>query len=314
MAYFELSEAARRQLAASARVHRETIRCEALKMRYRHELRWVESAGETRLHRVDPVSSATVFDFGAQDAQLIELHQRYSEQRAGSVAAAAAAEHDSKRTAVLNREHGIARVPDVVIKVLNVLARHNLSSQYLVIGTHALFAYEVEAGISFEADALTTSDVDLLWDVQQRIRLLHTLHKREVSMVKLLQEADPTFERNEEDKASAINNDSFSVDFLRRKECQDYSDAFSMSEYEGDVYPVQAPRSQQFLNSPRYEQVVIGHSGQMALMRTVEPSVFVDFKNWMSGRKDREAMKRSRDRRQAMAVQQLLDEGRLAAR
>lgn len=314
MAYYELGEAAKSQLVDSARVHHESTRCQALRHRYRHELRWVEAAGQTRLHRVDPITSTVVFDFGARDDRLEALHQRYSEQRAECETALTAAERSSKRTTALNKEHGIARVPDVVINVLNVLAKYGLSSQYLVIGTHALFAYEVEAGVSFEPDTVATRDVDLLWDVQQRIRLLHTLHKREFSMVRLLQEADPTFERNEDNKASAINNGSFSVDFLRRKECQHYSDAISMTKYEGDVYPVQALRSQVFLNSPRYEQVVIGQSGAMALMRTIDPSVFVKFKFWMSEQTSREALKRHRDRRQAQAVQRLLEEGRLAAR
>lgn len=175
MAYYELSEAAKRQVAASVQVHKEAVRCEQLKKRYGHELRWVESEGETRLHRVDPVTSNTLYDFGTQDARLTELHRRYCEQRAVCFAAAAAAERSSRRAAALNREYGIARVPDVVIQVLDVFARHGLSSQYLVIGTHALFAYEIEAGAAFEQDALTTRDVDLLWDVQQRVRLLHTL-------------------------------------------------------------------------------------------------------------------------------------------
>ena len=38
---------------------------------------------------------------------------------------------------------------------------------------------------------------------------------------------------------------------------------------------------------------------------------FVEFKRWMSERPSRDFIKRGRDRRQAEAVQQLIDEGRL---
>ena len=52
-------------------------------------------------------------------------------------------------------------------------------------------------------------------------------------------------------------------------------------------------------------------NGRMAMMRTIEPKVFVEFKRWMSGLPDREPIKRQRDAVQANAVQLLLDEGLL---
>ncbi|MDH5205830.1 MAG: nucleotidyltransferase domain-containing protein, partial [Hylemonella sp.] len=42
-----------------------------------------------------------------------------------------------------------------------------------------------------------------------------------------------------------------------------------------------------------------------------DPSVFVEFKRWMAEQPTRDFLKRGRDRKQAAAVQQLLDEGRL---
>ena len=131
-----------------------------------------------------------------------------------------------------------------------------------------------------------------------------------LSIVQLLQLVDPTFERDEEQKESAINATGFAVDFLRRLE-PDGGPAFPISDVEGDVYPVQAENAQHFLSSPNFEQVVIGIDGSMARMRTVDPQVFVDFKTWMCDLQGRDFIKRGRDRRQADAVQKLLDEGRL---
>ena len=46
----------------------------------------------------------------------------------------------------------------------------------------------------------------------------------------------------------------------------------------------------------------------MALMRTIAPQVFVDFKGWMATLATRPAGKRRRDLLQAGIVQQLLNE------
>ncbi|WP_416757443.1 GSU2403 family nucleotidyltransferase fold protein [Roseateles sp. So40a] len=130
-------------------------------------------------------------------------------------------------------------------------------------------------------------------------------------MLDVLRTGDPTFRRDESQKESAINAAGFSVDFLRRLEPCKHSDAFPISGHDGDVYPVQAGSAQLLLSSPRFDQVVVGTDGRMALMRTIDPLAFVQVKLALSVSDSREFIKRARDRRQAEAVQALLDSGRL---
>lgn len=311
MSYYELDEAAMRQAKQSAEIHHAHMNCRNEAHRYRHELRWDDSSGQPRLLKVDPATRATLHDFGAHNHASFAFYKTQEGKRAAAVEALAQAERASRKTASLNQEHGINRVPDVVIKLLNVLAAHRLSEHYMVIGTHALFAYEMAAGVTFESQAMETRDVDLLWNVKQRIKLLHTQDKSDRSVLSLLQEVDPTFIRDEDDKQSAVNSTSFSVEFLRRMEPS--SGAVCITKVEGDIYPVQALRSQRFLNAPKFEQVIIGNSGAMAIMRTVDPDAFVEFKTWMSMLDDdaRPRMKKRRDLLQASAVQKLINEGRL---
>lgn len=101
------------------------------------------------------------------------------------------------------------------------------------------------------------------------------------------------------------------MDFLRPEEPERFTLSTSISGTEGDIYPVQALRSNVFAANPRLEEIVIGTDGTMAIIQTIDPAVFVEFKQWMSGIKEREPMKRRRDARQALVVQTLLDEGRL---
>ena len=64
--------------------------------------------------------------------------------------------------------------------------------------------------------------------------------------------------------------------------------------------------------APRFAHVVVSATGRMALMRTIAPQAFVDYKLWLAEQAvDRPAQKRQRDRHQAAIVQELLDVGLL---
>lgn len=65
-------------------------------------------------------------------------------------------------------------------------------------------------------------------------------------------------------------------------------------------------------SAPRFEHVVVSATGRMALMRTIAPQTFVEFKRWLADKApNRPDAKRRRDRSQAAIVQELLDAGLL---
>lgn len=113
-----------------------------------------------------------------------------------------------------------------------------------------------------------------------------------------------------------MNATAFTVDFLRRKETQAFSPAMCISkrEGEGDIFPVQAERAQEFLSSPHFEQVIVGLNGRTSVLRTIDPKTFVEFKHWMSSLPTRDPLKRHRDQRQALAVEELLSLGKLLSK
>ncbi|MET0964680.1 MAG: GSU2403 family nucleotidyltransferase fold protein [Noviherbaspirillum sp.] len=58
--------------------------------------------------------------------------------------------------------------------------------------------------------------------------------------------------------------------------------------------------------------MVVSASGRMALMQTIDPVIFVDFKRWVASEApERPALKRRRDANQAAIVEALLNEGLL---
>jgi hypothetical protein len=273
---------------------------------------WAAGPDGERLQKVS-ATGELLKDFGLRNAENQLIADRYLEKQAAAHADLAQCRAALMRMERLNVAHGVGRLLATPISVLSVLLRRGVMDYYSVIGTYAMYAYEAAAGVVFDEPTMATNDVDLFLTANSQMKFAQVVDAQ-TSMVDLLKEADPTFERNEEQKESATNSDGFSVDFLRREEAEKFTEPYSISGMEGDIYPVKAKESTKFLGSPVFEQVVIGVSGAMTLMRTIDPLTFATFKEWMSKEKDRDPLKRARDKLQAQAVRQLLADGHLVSK
>lgn len=212
----------------------------------------------------------------------------------------------------LNRAVKAGRVPSIVIDILNAFDAAGLADHFTVVGTHALYAYEAAAGVRIAQQTLATQDVDLLWDARKRVRFVGDMQRYGKSVLALLQTVDASFQRKELHNETAINDRGFMVDFLRRMaEPAGDPHPYRFSDADDELWPVQAQRAQVLTEAPRFVHVVIGATGRMAMMQTVAPRVFVEFKRWLAAQPRREALKRRRDVAQAETVQALLDEGLL---
>lgn len=86
-----------------------------------------------------------------------------------------------------------------------------------------------------------------------------------------------------------------------------------LSEAEDGLRPVVAERVNILTEAPCRSHLVIGATGKMAVMHTIFPVTYVEFKRWLAERPNREPSKRRRDALQAQTVQGLMDEGLLLA-
>lgn len=310
MDFLPLPDHAARQLIDSGTIFHEFRRVQAQAGQFAGGMYWkrqgdyeylVKTQPDGRQRRIGPRSAEaekTYEDFTSR--------KRKVESRLRSLRAAL---KDAER---LNKALKVGRVPSLVLAVLQAIEDAGLGHNFIVVGTHALYAYETAAGVRIVQGALATQDVDLLWDARRRVRFLTDLQRLETSMLGVLQRADPTFQRKEGQNETAINEKGFEVDFLRRQPEGDDPHPFRFSSDEGDLWPVQAARASVLTSAPRFEHAVVASTGRMTLMRTIAPASFVEFKRWMAkqapGRPD---MKRRRDLRQAEIVQKLLDDGLL---
>ena len=134
--------------------------------------------------------------------------------------------------------------------------------------------------------------------------------KLDQSMLQILQKAEPSFRCKSGQAETAIDDKGFEVDFLRRQVADGDPHPFRFTPDEDDLWPVQAERAAVLTSTPLFEHLVISAAGRMALMRTIDPAVFVSFKRWMAENAlNRPEPKRRRDVRQADIVEGLLREG-----
>ena len=261
----------------------------------------VKTYPDNRQHRMGPRSADTE-----------KIYQEFTTRKQaleGRLKSLRGALTDAER---LNKALKAGRVPNLVVSVLQTIEDAGLGQHFTVVGTHALYAYETAASVRIVQGALATQDVDLLWDARQRVRFVTDLERLDTSMLRVLQRADATFVRKQGHHETAINAQGFEVDFLRRQPEGDDPHPFRFSSDEDDLWPVQAVRASVLTNAPRFNHVVISATGRMALMRTIAPESFVEFKRWMVAHvPQRQEAKRRRDLRQADIVQALLDDGLL---
>ena len=313
MDYIPLPDNAARQVIDSTTVFTEHQRVKDQARRYAGSMYWKREGGYEYLVKTRP-RRRTQERLGARSNETERVFAEYTSRKQALESRLASLRDALTEAERMNKALKAGRTPNLVIDVLQVLEDAGLAEHFTVVGTHALYAYETAASVRIVQGALATQDVDLLWDARKRVQFMTDLEHLDASMLGILKRADATFERKEGQNETAINARGFEVDFLRRQPIENDPHPFRFSKDEGDLWPVQAARASVLTTAPRFEHAVIAVSGRMALMRTIAPAAFVEFKRWMAKKAPhREEAKRRRDRLQSDIVQELLDEKLLVA-
>ena len=257
------------------------------------------------LVRTTPAGAET--SLGPRTPENEAIFERFTQRKRESTERVSGLKAALEQHQRLNRALRVGRVDPLVVALLGRLASTQLSPHFRVVGTHALYAYEVAAGVRLDSDTLATRDMDLLWDTRKRILFSTQLAKVDSSMLGVLKKVDSTFRIRQSQKYTAVNKDGFEVDIIRRERAGDDPHPIKLSDEDEDFWVVQARRANVLLDSPGFSAVIVATNGTMARMNTVHPATFVAFKRWLANQTGREALKRRRDVLQADAVQTLLD-------
>jgi len=267
---------------------------------------WRQKGGRDYLIRTSPTGLQK--GLGARSPEAEAIYENFIERKLRAETTlqrrkAAVVQHER-----MNRALRIGRMPSVVVELLRRLEQSNLSEFFRVVGTFAIYAYEHAAGVRLANSVLQTNDVDLLWDVQRRIQFVDVLGKAdEASLIRVLKKVDKTFVVRNDQPYTAINDDGFEVDILRRIPKGDDPHPFRMSEDVQDFWAVPATTAETMTSAAPFSQVVVATTGKMAIMHTVHPLTFVSIKERLAALKERDPLKRRRDLAQAQAVAEIVD-------
>ena len=201
----------------------------------------------------------------------------------------------------------IQRVPRTVAGVLRVLDQHGLLGRNLcVIGTNALYAYEAAAGVFVDRPVLATEDMDLLWDIQARLKLATEGGQPPPGLIDILRKADRSFDLHDAQRFRAVNKEGYLVDLVKPEPRNIMTLERRRLGASGDLEAVEIRNLQWLISSPKFTHAVIGDDGYPATMTCPDPRAFALHKLWLSERDDRNPLKKKRDRHQAHTVAYLL--------
>lgn len=315
MNYLPISDNAARQVIDATAIWTEYLKALASARPYLGGMYWKKEGLYEYL--VKTVARSKQERMGARSAQTEKIYEEFHKHKAAKESRLASLTAALIETQRQNKALKAGRTPEIVVALLNAVREAGLEDHFIVVGTHALYAYEAAAGVRIVPGALATKDVDLLWDARKRLQFVLDLNRDAGSMLAVLKRVDPSFRRKSDEgqNESAVNDKGFEVDFIRREAEEGDPHPFRFSADEEDLWPVRAQRASLLTQSPVFVHPVISATGKLATMRTVAPQTFVEFKRWMADHaQHREPVKRRRDLHQAQIVHELLTEGVLGTR
>lgn len=305
--FIALSESQLRELVNARALWRSYLEAEREARQVKGSMVWKQTAGREYLVRKSAAGAQKSLGPRAPETERIHTDFQQRKLRAEQRLKTLRLRLEEQRK--LNRVYRIGRTPKVVVRVIAALEAAGLADKFIVIGTHAMYAYETAAGVIVEAAALATRDLDLLFDMRKRAAFLTTLSRGEdASLIDVLRRADPTFQVLPTQLQTAVNDEGFEIDVIRRQARDDDPHPLRMSDAEDDFWAAQISQGEQISGSRLFEHVVVATTGEMANMRTIHPLDFIRLKRDLAAHPRRDPLKAPKDRLQAEVVQQLWDE------
>ena len=300
----ELSESqARQQLDASA-VFTALLEARADAAAVRGSMIWREIEGRRYLIRTS--STGAQKSLGPESPETLAIAAKFFDRKEMASERLKQLTEQVVFMQRMNRALRVGRVPNVVVDTLNALEKAGIGEHFLVVGTHALYAYESAAGVRIPDGAMATRDVDLFFDTRKGVKLFSSLGRLDSSMIALLQKVDKTFRVRHSSKYTAVNAAGFEVDIIRRVARDGDPHPLRMSDDEDDLWAAQVPSGDNILGARPFEEVVVATSGAMARMRTIHPLDFARIKERLSKATDRDPLKARKDALQASVAREIV--------
>jgi len=273
---------------------------------YAGTLFWREVKGKRYLIRA--LSADAQKSLGPMTPENAEAVNKFQAKKAQAEARVKSLSSELATHFRINKALRVGRTPDVVVSTLKAIKDAGLEEHFLVIGTHALYAYETAAGILIPGEAMATQDIDLLFDTRKRVRFFTQIKRLDSSFLDILRKADKSFQLREGQLYTAVNEKGFEVDVVRRMAGDEDPHPLRLSDNEDDFWAVQIATGGKLLGARPFEQVIVSSTGAMARMNTVHPLDFARIKKSLGESSRRDPKKAPKDLLQARLVRDLVNE------
>lgn len=208
------------------------------------------------------------------------------------------------RLAPINRAMKLGRIPTIAARILRRCDEAGLlGEQLFVVGTNALFAYEVLAGVAVESDIIASHDIGLLYDARRSISLAWK-NENERGFIGLLRTVDRSFSPLRARSYRAANRDGYMVDLIRPEPKEVFRDRLpaALTDLADDLEAAPIFGLTWLVNTPKLEAIPLDERGYPLRMVVIDPRAFALHKAWLSQRPERDRLKATRDFQQARAA------------
>lgn len=299
----------------TAQQTRQWIDCEQLYATYRDTTRelatrfagamsWKKVRDRTYLYRK---TGDTWKSLGPEDDRTREAHHAFHQGRDALRARRDLLDQRLREMAPVNRAMRLGRVPALSARIIRRLDRAQLLGSGLkIVGTHALYAYEAMGAVQFGEEAMTTMDIDILYDARGSLKMVGTMQAD--GLIGLLQGLDRSFRATAPGSFRAVNDAGYMVDLITpapRAPAAPRSQA-RIGERDDDLAAVEIAGLAWLENVPAIERIAIDERGFPLLLVVPDPRAFLCHKLWVAGRDDRDGRKQRRDRHQAHTLAGML--------
>lgn len=284
--------------------------CEAEKemaMRFAGSMSWKKRHGRAYLYRIIKGRETSL---GSESDETRKMYDAFRRGRADAVRRVKSLSERLDELAPVNQAMRLGRVPLISARILRILDAENvLGKDLMVVGTHALFAYEAAAAVQFGANLVATADIDLLLDSRQRLRIASPGLKRK-GLLNSLRRVDRTFKATRGWRYRAVNDKGFMVDLIspQGKNPMSKSGRLQLGSEVDDLMAAEIEGLIWLLNVPKFEATALAEDGRPVRIPCPDPRAFAAHKLWVARRIDRDPAKKDRDQAQARSLLRLLKE------
>lgn len=244
---------------------------------------------------------------GPQSAETDRILTHFQRQKAEAETRLATLTQKIDQLAGVMRALNYQRVPRIAARLIRKLNDSPAAARFRVVGTHALYAYEAAAAVTFNNDMVATGDLDVLVDDRAPLHIIVDGDSRGLEAV--IKSVDPSFRQRAKGDFRLTNDDGFMVEFIRPEARPAHRRMPGQrTGIDGDAVPAPIPGLEWLVSAPAFTAIAVDDRGFPLSITAPAPAVWAAHKLWISARPDRDPGKARRDRLQADAVFDLIEQ------